>query len=141
MDLTFEEYNIVEEGLLEYKTPNEITYGIIGCAFRVHKALGPGLLESSYESCLNYELTEAGFFVERQKELELIYNKVKMDVGYRLDLVVNNSVIIEIKSVEALAPIHKAQVLTYLKLSKIKLGLLINFNTVDLKDGIQRLIV
>ncbi len=125
----------------EYKTLNDITYGIIGCAFKVHKALGPGLLESSYESCLNYELTETGFFVERQKELGLIYNEVKMDFGYRLDLVVNNSVIIKIKSVEALAPIHKAQVLTYLKLSKIKLGLLINFNTVDLKDGIQRLIV
>ena len=141
MDITFEEYNIVEEGVSEYKTPNGITYRIIGCAFRVHKALGPGLLESSCESCLNYELTEAGFFVERQKELELIYNKVKMDVGYRLDLVVNKSVIIEIKSVAALAPIHKAQVLTYLKLSKIKLGLLINFNTVDLKEGIQRLIM
>lgn len=141
MTITIEEYNIVEDGVKEYKTLNDITYGIIGCAFKVHKALGPGLLESSYEACLNYELTEAGFFVERQKELELIYNDVKMDVGYRLDLVVNNSVIIEIKSVEALAPIHKAQVLTYLKLSKIKLGLLINFNTVDLKEGIQRLIV
>ena len=141
MDITIEEFKVVEEGVIEYKTLNEITYGIIGCAFRVHKALGPGLLESSYESCLNYELTEAGFFVERQKELELIYNKVKMDVGYRLDLVVNKSVIIEIKSVAALAPIHKAQVLTYLKLSKIKLGLLINFNTVDLKEGIQRLIM
>lgn len=141
MNITIEEYNIVEDGVNEYKTLNDISYGIIGCAFKVHKALGAGLLESSYESCLNYELTEAGFFVERQKELELIYNDVKMGVGYRLDLVVNNSVIIEIKSVEELAPIHKAQVLTYLKLSKIKLGLLINFNTVDLKKGIQRLIM
>ena len=90
---------------------------------------------------LVYIISKAGFFVERQKELELIYNEAKMDVGYRLDLVVNNSVIIEVKSVEALAPIHKAQLLTYLKLSKIKLGLLMNFNTVDLKEGIQRLIM
>ena len=103
--------------------------------------MGPGLLESSYEACLFYELTKAGFIVERQRVLPLIYDEVKLDAGYRLDLVVNDSVIIEIKSVEELAPIHKAQVLTYLKLSKIKLGLLINFNTIDLKEGIQRLIM
>lgn len=141
MNITIEEYNIVEDGVREYKSLNDITYGIIGCAFKVHKALGPGLLESSYEACLFYELTKAGFVVERQKVLPLIYDEVKLDAGYRLDLVVNDSVIIEIKSVEELAPIHKAQVLTYLKLSKIKLGLLINFNTVDLKEGIQRLIM
>ena len=136
-----EEIYTVEDGLREYKTTNDITFGIIGCAFKVHRTLGPGLLESSYEACLFYELTEAGFVVERQKALPLIYNEVKLDAGYRLDLVVSNSVIIEIKSVEELAPIHKAQLLTYLKLSKIKLGLLLNFNTVDLKEGIQRLIM
>jgi GxxExxY protein len=141
LDITIEEFKVVEEGVIEYKTLNEITYGIIGCAFRVHKALGPGLLESSYEACFFYELTKAGFKVEQQRVLPLIYDDVKLDAGYRLDLVVNDSVIIEIKSVEELAPIHKAQLLTYLKLSKIKLGLLINFNTIDLKQGIQRLIM
>ena len=123
------------------KILNEISYKIIGCAFRVHKELGPGLLESSYEACMYYELTNTNLFVERQKELPLIYNSVKLDTGYRIDLIVENSVIIEVKSVEALAPIHDAQVLTYLKLSKVKLGLLINFNTVDLKQGIKRLIL
>jgi GxxExxY protein len=132
---------VVEDGIKVYKTINDVSYGIIGCAFKVHKTLGPGLLESSYETCLFYELTKAGFEVERQKTLPLTYNDIELDAGYRLDLVVNNSVIIEIKSVEELAPIHNAQVLTYLKLSKIKLGLLINFNTVDLKDGIRRLIM
>ncbi|MCW3101921.1 MAG: GxxExxY protein [Bacteroidetes bacterium] len=118
---------------------NDLTYLIIGSAFKVHNALGPGLLKSSYEACLFYELTEAGLKVERQKELPLIYNEVKMDTGYRMDLLVNDTVIVEIKAVEELAPIHKAQVLTYLKLSKLKIGLLINFNTTDLKEGIQRL--
>ncbi|MCX6294919.1 MAG: GxxExxY protein [Bacteroidetes bacterium] len=139
--MNWDEIKIVEEGIKEYKSLNDITYGIIGCAFKVHKALGPGLLESSYEACLFYELTKSGFIVERQRVLPLIYDEIKLDAGYRLDLLVNDSVIIEIKSVEELAPIHKAQILTYLKLSKIKLGLLINFNTVDLKEGIQRLIM
>ena len=120
---------------------NDISYKIIGCAFKVHKTLGPGLLESAYEACMYYELLQEGFFVERQKELPLIYDSVKLDTGYRTDLLVENSVIIEIKSVEALAPIHDAQVLTYLKLAKVKLGLLINFNTVDVKSGIKRLIL
>jgi GxxExxY protein len=136
-----EENYIVEDGVKIYKTANDITFGIIGCAFKVHRTLGPGLLESTYEACLFYELIKAGFEVERQKALPLIYDEVKLDAGYRLDLVVNNIVVIEIKSVEELAPIHKAQLLTYLKLSKIKLGLLLNFNTVDLKEGIQRLIM
>ena len=131
----------VEEDVEGYKTLNDTTYAIIGCAFKVHKTLGPRLLESSYEACLFYELTQAGYKVARQKELPLIYNEVRLEAGYRLDLVVNDSVIIEIKSVEALAPIHKAQLLTYLKMSTIKVGLLINFNTVDLKKGIQRLIM
>lgn len=136
-----EENYKVEDGFKEYKNINDITYAIIGFAFKVHKALGPGLLESSYEACLLYELTEAGFKVVRQKALPLIYKEITLDAGYRLDLVVNDSVIIEIKSVEELAPIHKAQLMTYLKLSKIKLGLLINFNTTDLKEGIQRIIM
>lgn len=123
------------------KILNDLSYGIIGCAFKVHKTLGPGLLESSYEACLQYELIQAGYMVERQKELPLVYNNIKLDAGYRIDLLVNNLIIIEAKSVDVLAPIHKAQVLTYLKLSKIKLGLLINFNTIDLKTGIQRLIM
>ena len=139
--MNWDEINIVEDDIREYKTLNDITYGIIGCAFKVPRTLGPGLLESSYEACLFYELTKAGFTVERQRVLPLIYDEVQLDAGYRLDLVVNNSVIIEIKSMEELAPIHKAQVLTYLKLSKMKLGLLINFNTIDLKQGIQRLIM
>ncbi len=120
---------------------NNLSYGIIGCAFKVHKTLGPGLLESSHEACLQYELIQAGYMVERQKELPLVYNNIKLDTGYRIDLLVNNLIIIEVKSVDVLAPIHKAQVLTYLKLLKIKLGLLINFNTIDLKTGIQRLIM
>lgn len=130
---------VVEDDIKEYKTINDITYRVIGCAFKVHKDLGPGLLESSYEACLFYELTKAGLKVERQKELPLIYDGIKLDAGYRLDLIVNESVIIELKAVEYLAPIHTAQLLTYLKLSKIRLGLLINFNTVDLKEGIHRL--
>jgi GxxExxY protein len=126
---------------IDIETLNGISYKIIGCAFKVHKELGPGLLESAYEACLSYELSNTGLFVERQKELPLVYNEVKLDAGYRIDLLVERKVLIEIKSVEALAPIHDAQVLTYLKLSKIKLGLLINFNTVDVKKGIKRLIL
>jgi GxxExxY protein len=93
---------------------NEISYKIIGCAFKVHKTLGPGLLESAYEACMYYELRIENLFVERQKELPLIYNDVKLDTGYRIDLLVENSVVVEIKSVDCLAPIHDAQVLTYL---------------------------
>ena len=120
---------------------NDLTYEIIGCAYKVHAKLGPGLLESTYEVCLEYELLKAGFEVKRQVALTVIYDEVKLDAGYRIDLIVNKSVIIEIKSVEVLAPIHTAQVLTYLKLAGIKLGLLINFNETDLKKGIKRLIV
>ena len=120
---------------------NDLTYNIIGCAYKVHSQLGPGLLESTYEVCLEYELNHIGLIVSRQVALPVVYNEIKLDAGYRIDLLVNNEVIIEIKSVEALAPIHTAQILTYLKLSGKKLGLLINFNEVNLKKGIKRLIL
>lgn len=116
---------------------NDLSYKIIGCTFKVHKSLGPGLLESAYEACMFYELINENLLVERQKELPLVYNSVKLDTGYRIDLLVENCIIVEIKSIETLAPIHDAQVLTYLKLSKVKMGLLINFNTVDVKKGIK----
>ena len=117
---------------------NDISYKIIGCAYKVHSALGPGLLESAYEACLHHELLSEGFNVERQKPLPVIYGDVKLDAGYRMDIMVENSVVVEIKSVDAIAPIHEAQLLTYLKLSGKKLGLLINFNVTDLKKGIIR---
>ncbi len=120
---------------------NDLTYQIIGCSYKVHSNLGPGLLESTYETCLEYKLQSNGFTVERQVALPVVYEGIKLEAGYRIDLLVNNSVIIEIKSVEALAPIHTAQVLTYLKLSGKKLGLLINFNETDLKKGIKRLVL
>jgi len=119
---------------------NEISEKIIGCAIEVHKALGPGLLESAYEECLFYEIRQTGLKVEKQKPLPLIYKEVKLEVGYRLDLVVENKVIIEVKSVEALNDIHTAQVLTYLKISGFKLGLLMNFNVLRVKEGIKRLV-
>jgi len=119
---------------------NELSEIIIGCAIRVHKSLGPGLLESSYEECLFYELQKVGLKVVKQKALPLIYEEVKLDCGYRVDFLVDNKVIIEIKSVEALNDIFLAQVLTYLKLSNCKLGLLINFNVMRLKEGIRRVV-
>jgi len=119
---------------------NEISEKIIGCAIEVHKSLGPGLLESAYLECLFYELQKAGLQVEKQKPLPLVYKEVKLDVGYRIDLVVERKVIIELKSVEALNEIHIAQVLTYLKLSGCKLGLLMNFNVLRVVDGIKRLV-
>jgi GxxExxY protein len=119
---------------------NEISEKIIGCAIEVHKSLGPGLLESAYLECLFYELQNAGLQVEKQKPLPLIYKEVKLDAGYRIDLVVEGKVIIELKSVETINEIHIAQVLTYLKLSGCKLGLLINFNVLRVVDGIKRLV-
>lgn len=121
-------------------TENEISEKIIGCAIRIHTALGPGLLESAYEECLNYELLKTGLRVERQKSLPLIYEDVKLDIGYRLDLIVEDKVIIEIKAVESLNDVHLAQLLTYLKLSENKLGLLINFNVSRVKNGIKRVV-
>jgi GxxExxY protein len=119
---------------------NDIAKKVIGCAINVHKALGPGLLESSYEECLVYEIKKAGLKVERQKPLPLIYNEIRMEIGYRVDLLVENKVIIEIKAVEAINDVHLAQILTYLKLSNCKLGLLMNFNVSKAVDGIRRVV-
>ena len=118
---------------------NEITEAIIGAAIEVHRALGPGLLESAYVTCLVYELRERGFKVLQEVPLLLIYKEVKLDCGYRLDLLVDDAVIVEVKSVESLAPIHEAQLLSYLKLADCKIGLLINFNVKMLKYGVKRL--
>lgn len=120
---------------------NLISHDIIGAAFKVHSSLGPGLLESTYEVCLEYELLKLGYKVERQKSLPVNYEGIKLDAGYRIDLLVEDSVIVELKSVDDILPIHSAQLMTYLKLSKIKLGLLINFNVRDLKLGIKRLVM
>jgi GxxExxY protein len=117
---------------------NDLSGAIIGCGMRVHTALGPGLLESAYEKCLYYELSKR-FNVRKQVPLPLMYEKVELDCSYRLDLIVENKVIVEVKSVESLQPIHSVQLLTYLKLSNCKLGLLLNFNVLHLKDGIKRI--
>ena len=118
---------------------NDISKLIIGCAMKVHSRLGPGLLESAYEAALAYELSKAGLHFDRQKPMPLIYDEVKLDVGYRLDFLVEGKVVVDPKAVEALAPIFTAQVLTYLKLSGCKLGLLINFNVEHLRDGLKRI--
>ena len=119
---------------------NDVTEIIIGSAIKVHKALGPGLLESAYEECLHYELLKTQLKIERQKPLPLIYEEVMLECGYRSDLVVNNKVVVEVKSIEALNDIHLAQILTYLKLANCKVGLLINFNVLKLTDGIRRVV-
>ena len=116
----------------------ELTDGIINAAMRVHTTLGPGLLESTYEACLAHELRKNGFAVRNQVELPVIYDGVSLDVGYRLDLLVEESVVVELKAVEAILPIHKAQIISYLKLSGNNVGLLINFNVLHLRDGIDR---
>jgi GxxExxY protein len=126
---------VTEEALL-----NRITETIIGAAIDVHRALGPGLLESAYEACLVFELVERGLKVEQQKPLPVVYREVKLDCGYRLDLLVEETVIVEIKAVDNLMPIHEAQLLSHLKLSGCKVGLLINFNVKVLKNGIRRLV-
>jgi len=121
-------------------TENELSKIVFEAGMKVHKVLGPGLLESAYEECLYYELQKRDLFVEKQKALPLIYEEVKLDVGYRIDLLVEKKLIIEVKSVEALNDLHLAQILTYLKLSGCKLGLLINFNTILFKNGVKRVI-
>ena len=121
-------------------TENDLSAKIIGAAIEVHNQLGPGLLESTYEICLAFELKELGLEVKQQVALPVVYKDVKLDAGYRIDLIVENKVIVEIKSVEALADIHTAQLLTYLKLKDIKLGLLINFNSVKAIDGVKRIV-
>jgi GxxExxY protein len=119
---------------------SKITETIIGCAINVHKELGPGLLESAYEACLLYDLSQTKMKIENQKPLPIIYKNVKLNCGYRLDLIIEDEVIVEIKSVEKMLPIHKAQLLSYLKISGLKVGLLINFNVELLKDGIIRVV-
>ena len=120
---------------------NLLSYEIIGAAYQVHSELGPGLLESTYEVCLEYELIKRGFKVECQKTLPINYDGIKLDAAYKIDLIVEDSIIIELKAVAEIQPIHTAQILTYLKLSKKKLGLLMNFNVTDMKKGIKRLIM
>jgi GxxExxY protein len=122
-------------------TDNELTHQIIGAAIEAHKTLGPGLLESTYEECLCHELSRRGITFERQKPIPVVYKGVKLDCGYRLDLLVAERIILELKSVDALSPIHDSILITYLKLSGNRLGLLMNFNVQILKDGIKRLIV
>ena len=121
-------------------TENEISYAVIGIAIDLHKVLGPGLLESAYEKALAYDLREKGFEVKEQVPMPFIYKEVRQELGFRIDLLVNNKVIIELKSVERIAPVHFAQTLTYLKLSDKKLGLLINFNSKILKNDIHRIV-
>jgi GxxExxY protein len=120
---------------------NQLTQEILNCAFKVHSALGPGLLESAYRACLVYELRKSGLEVEEEKPLPLIYEDVKLDCGYRIDILVNDEVVIELKTVEAFTEVHAAQVLTYLRLSNKHLGLLLNFYTKSLKDGIKRFVL
>ncbi len=117
---------------------NYITEKIIGCAIEVHRSLGPGLLESAYEECLMFELKKVGLSVEQQKPVPVVYKEIKLDCGYRIDILVENTVIIELKTVEAFNPVHEAQILTYMKFSKKEIGLLINFNVTLLKNGLKR---
>ncbi len=119
---------------------NEISKIIVDCAYRVHKSLGPGLLESTYEACMYYELDKNNLVVHRQKVLPVVYDNLKLEAGYRLDLLVENKVIIELKSVKKLDDVHTAQMITYLRLSDCKLGLLINFNVSLIKYGIKRIV-
>jgi len=120
---------------------DRVTEKIVGAAIEVHRHLGPGLLESTYETCLAYELQSAGLKVERQKSLPVIYKKIAIDQGYRLDLLVEGQVIVELKSIEKLTSVHEAQILSYLKLSGCKVGLLINFNVKLLKYGVRRFVL
>jgi len=121
-------------------TENQLTEIIIGKAIEIHRTLGPGLLESAYQECLYYELTSAGLFVEKEKALPIVYKEIKLDHGYRIDLLVESKIVLELKTVEDLLDSHEAQMLTYLRLGKFRLGLLMNFNEAVLKDGIKRFI-
>jgi GxxExxY protein len=117
---------------------NEITQKIIGCAIQVHKSLGPGLLESAYEECLSYELIKNGLNIKRQQPTPVVYKEIKLECGYRIDILVENSVVVELKVVDEFNPVHEAQILTYMKFSNKSLGLLINFNVTILRNGIRR---
>ncbi len=130
----------IEAELTQAETLNRITESIIGAAIDIHRALGPGLLESAYEACLAFEIVERGLKVEQQKPLPVVYREVRLDCGYRLDLLVEGVVIVEVKAVDHLMPVHQAQLLSYLKLSGCHVGLLINFNVKILKDGLRRVV-
>jgi len=117
---------------------NEITRIIIGCAIEVHRTLGPGLLESAYEECLIFELVSKGLKIEKQQPVPVVYKEIKLDYGYRIDVLVENSIIIELKATDSINPVHEAQLLTYMKFAKKPIGLLINFNVTVLKNGIRR---
>lgn len=117
---------------------NQITEKIIGCAIEVHRFLGPGLLESAYEECLAFELQKAGLNIERQKAVPVVYKEIKLDCGYRIDILVENKIVIELKTVDEFNPVHEAQILTYIKFAQKSIGLLINFNVTLLKNGIRR---
>jgi GxxExxY protein len=119
---------------------NEISHKFVGLAIDLHRSCGPGLLESAYEAALAYVLRESGFIVRQQVAMPFVYKEVRLDIGYRIDLIINEKVIIEIKSVENLLPVHFSQTLTYLRLSGVKLGLLVNFNSKVLKEGIHRIV-
>ncbi len=125
---------------MELDRLNELTQKIIGWAIEVHKHLGPGLLESAYEECLSYELTQNGLVNQRQVPIPIIYKEVKLETGYRIDILVENEVIVELKAIECLAPVHEAQILTHLKFAKKKIGLLMNFNSLKLTDQLRRFI-
>jgi GxxExxY protein len=120
-------------------TEDVLTERVIGAAIDIHKTLGPGLLESTYRECMYYKLSKMGIWVEKEKEMPLIYEEIKLECGYRIDLLVANTLVVELKSIEKIHDVHIAQTLTYMKLSGCKLGLLINFNVPLLKDGIKRL--
>lgn len=120
---------------------NSLSEKIIGCCIEVHKTLGPGLLESAYEECLSYELKKSGLGIERQKAVPVVYKEIKLDCGYRIDILVEDLIVIELKTVDEFNPVHEAQILTYLKFSKKKLGLLVNFNVLRLKNGLRRYIM
>jgi len=123
------------------KETNELSYQVLGCAYNVHKELGPGLLESVYEACLCYELSGKNIHYERQKPLPVFYKGITLDCGYRIDILVENKIIIELKTVEKILPIHTAQIMTYLRLSQVHLGLLINFYNMNLQNGIRRYVL
>jgi GxxExxY protein len=120
---------------------NKITPEVIGCSMNIHSQLGPGLLESVYKECLYFKLKQAGLLVEKEKPIPLTFESVKLECGYRLDLLVENFLVVEIKSADSIHPLFQAQVLTYMRLGKYKLGLIINFNVLHLKDGIKRIIL
>jgi GxxExxY protein len=134
----------MEDATMTYTPTAEedrIAAAIVDAGFQVHKALGPGLLESTYEECLAYELTDRGLQFRRQLAMPIVYKSVKLDAGYRLDLIVESKVIVEVKAIDQVQPIHQAQLITYLKLSGCRLGLLANFNVTMFKDGIRRIVV